>query len=104
MRTAFSKAKDVEVVDGNPNPMINFAKWTALHVCINDVFRHKSPDVSEYRKTNAGVVVYLEQQLGSISVGSTMDQTLENRSRELWKQEELGRQIGMPKLRAVGMR
>jgi hypothetical protein len=79
---AFSKAAGV-----NGSPMINFAKWMEFHTCLKDVIRHKPPDISQYRQTNAKALEYLESQLHGIPPGSTIDQDLEKRSREILEQE-----------------
>lgn len=86
MRTMFSQAQETVDVDGI---RINFAKWAQFRVCINDVHRHKAPDVSKYRQENAGVLAYLEQQLHGVRLGPTMN--LEARSQELQREEDQNR-------------
>jgi hypothetical protein len=102
MHTAFFQGKDVMEIKGVP--MINFAKWIGFHAYIKDIFRYKPPDVSQYHQTKAGVLAYLEHQLRGISVGSAVDQALEERSRKLGQKEEVMRQLRIPELHAVGMR
>jgi hypothetical protein len=101
MHTAFSRAQDAVYINGVPT--IDFAKWTEFHTSLKDILRYKSPDVSAHRQKRAGVLGYLERHLRDISVGSDMDQALEERSRNLWHNEELRRQLGIPGLNAVGM-
>lgn len=101
MRTAFYLAQDV--VHANGMPTINFPKWTEFHTSLKDILRHKCPDISAHRQKKTGVLKYLERHLRDISVGSDMDQALEKLSRNLWHNEELQRQLGIPGLNAVGM-
>jgi hypothetical protein len=102
MHTAYFQGKNVVEIKGVT--MVNFAKWAGFHAYIKDVLRHKPPDVSHYRQTKAGVLAYLEHQLRGISVGSVVDQALEERSCTLGRQEEVMRQLRIPELNAVGMR
>ena len=102
MRTAFSKAK--EAVDADGIPMINFTKWAEFYTCLKDVLRHKPPDVSKYRQTTAGVLAYLEQQLGDISLGPTMDQDLEKRSHKLCEEEDQIDRLGTHRLKRANVK
>jgi hypothetical protein len=102
MHTAFFQGKDVVEINGID--MINFTKWIAFHGYLKDVFRRKPPDFSQYRQTKAGVLAYLEHQLRGISVGSIVDQALEERSSKLRQREDVMRQLRIPELHAVGMR
>ena len=79
-------------------PMINFSKWTRLHVYLQDVFRHRPPGVSKYRQSKAGVLAYLENELRDISVSGSTKKSLEEQSSRLQKQEE-----SMRRLYDVGM-
>jgi hypothetical protein len=83
--------------------MINFAKWIKFHFCVMDVFRHKPPDVSRYRRTEASALAYLEGQLRDVSVGSSMDQRLEELSSWLKQKEESISEQNLSRLYAVGM-
>ena len=102
MHTAFFQGKDL--IENNGVPLINFAKWIGFHSLIEDIFQHRPPDVSGYRQAKAGVLAYLEHQLRAISVGSVVDQALEERSSKLGQTEEMMRQLRIPELKAVGMR
>jgi len=102
MHTAFFQGRNEVEIKGVP--MINFAKWIAFHALITDIFRHRPPDVSRHRQAIRGVLAYLEHQLRGISVGSIVDQALEERSSKLWKIEEVMRKLRIPELKAVGMR
>jgi hypothetical protein len=68
-----------------------------------DVFRHKPPDVSQYRQTKAGVLTYLKHQLDEVQVGSATDQHLEERSQVLDQKEQLMCQRGFLRYRAAGI-
>ena len=85
-------------------PMINFSKWRKCYDRIKDVFRYKSPDISEYRQTKAKALAYLEGQLRGVSISPTANQSLEERSVWLEAKEEEMRQGGFLALEAVGMR
>jgi hypothetical protein len=101
MRTAFASAQ--EAVDVGGIPIINFSRWTEFQTCLQDVLQHKSPDYSTYdRQEIARVQAYLEHQLHGISVSSTMDQHLEERSKRL-RQEEIKLRPAWD-LRRVGFR
>lgn len=93
MRTAFFRA--CEPADVGDISTINFGRWMEFHKCVKDVFRHKSPDASQYRQQTAEVLAYLEGQLRGISIGSTTDQHLEERSSKLKQQEERLRKIDL---------
>jgi hypothetical protein len=98
--TVFLQEQDVVNIYGVP--MINFAKWTRLHACIKNVLRHKPPDLSAYHQTKAEVMAYLEHQLLRISVGSVVDQALEERSCKLRQQEDMTYQSRHRELRELG--
>jgi len=102
MRTAFFRA--CEAADVGDVPAINFGRWTEFHKCVKDVFRHKSPDVSQYRQKTAGVLAYLEHQLRGSSIGSTTDQDLDKQSGKLKQQEEMLRELRYAELKGVGFR
>lgn len=102
MNGVFRQDKDLVEVGGTQ--MINFAKWTSLHVCMRDVFRYKPPNIPEYRQRKADALAYLEQQLKGISMGSRIDDSMEARSHALEQKEEVMRQLRIPELSAVGMR
>lgn len=93
-----------EIVDVAGTPMLNFAKWTRLCMCMKDVFRHKIPDLEVHRGLQAGTLAYLNKQLSAIPVGKKIDDMLEERSRVLEKKEDVMRQLRLPELSAVGMR
>jgi hypothetical protein len=82
--------------------LINFAKWTRCYHRIKDVFQYKAPDVSNDRQKKAGVA-YLEGQLRGVSIDSTVNQCLEDRSIWLAEKEEAIRPRLLA-LQAVGMR
>ena len=92
-----------ETVDVEGTPMVDFAKWTRLCMCMKDVFRRKIPDLAVHRGLHAGALVYLNEQLSTISVGKKIDDLLEERSRVLEKEEDIARQRRLPELNAVGM-
>jgi hypothetical protein len=90
MRTAFSKAK---VVDVDDIPTINFSRaWTEFYTSLKDIFRHKPPDLSKYR-TKAEVLAYLERELSDISLHLTTDQDLEKQSSKLCSREKQIREL-----------
>ena len=86
IQIALSEGTDIVVMKNVP--MINFAKWTRCYDRIKDVFQHKSPDISKYRQTKASTVAYLEWKLRDVSIDSTTDQFLEERSIELEQREK----------------
>ena len=96
VHNAFCQENDMVKIEGVP--MINFSKWARLHVYLQDVFRRKPPDVSEYRQSQAGVLTYLENELRNITVDSSTKKSLEEQSCKLQEQEEFTR-----RLKAVGM-
>lgn len=85
-------------------PLIDFAKWTRLYDCMRDVFPHKPPNVSGYRQSKAGALAYLERQLLAISAAPGFDEVLKTQSRKLVEAEDVQRTLGIPRLRAVGIR
>ena len=88
MRIAFSEAMETIKPDGILT--IDFDKWKAFHMRLNDVYRHKAPDVSEHRRANAGVLAYLEQQLYGTSFSSITDEYLMEQSNKLHAEEKKG--------------
>ena len=102
MRTAFLEAK--EAVDVHDTATIDFSKWTEFHKRLKAVLRHKLPDVSKHRRASTGVLAYLDKQLSDTSPGSSMDQELEKRSRNLFEQEEEIRTQPIDRFSRAGVR
>ena len=76
----------MEAVDVDGTRVVNFTQWTEFYRYLNDVHRHKAPDVSRDRLPKAGMLAYLEQQLHCTPPGSAAPD-LEKRSNMLQDEE-----------------
>jgi hypothetical protein len=82
----------MEAVDVDDIPIVNFAKWTEFYIYLNDVHRHKAPDVSKYRLPK-GMLAYVQKRLQDTLAGSATD--LEQRSNTLRDKENQMSELGI---------
>lgn len=94
-------ARSPDEVDINGTTMINFAKWRRFHTTAHEFLHHKPPDMSKHR--NSEFFVYLQDQLGRVTVGAETDQGFERQSKRHAKVEEKMREQRLPELYMLGI-